>query len=154
MLEVAHAGFIHQRLGCSRVMFLRRQFGVVGVHRTNVMVLCHDAASGIAKLEQHGIVDGHLDRLSQLVLAALGPWRWLRGAALEDVDYREGEAPRLTIRLANRFAYEWVSQRLNTAIQRIADAMLGWTAEIVYTAPEAEEAGRNVTEPTQKERVH
>ena len=79
---------------------------------------------------------------------------WLRGAALEDVACREGEAPRLTIRLANRFAYEWVSQRLNTAIQRTADAMLGYPIEIVYIAPEVEEAGRNVTEPTQKERVH
>jgi hypothetical protein len=47
-------------------------------------------------------------------------------------------------RLANLFAYEWVSQRLHTIIQRIADAMLGCPVEIVYTALEAEEAGRNI----------
>ncbi|MBN1312867.1 MAG: hypothetical protein JXB30_15745 [Anaerolineae bacterium] len=69
---------------------------------------------------------------------------WLRGAVLEDVNRQEGEATRLTIRLANRFAYEWVSQRLHTAIQRMVDAMLGCPAEIIYTAPELEEAERNV----------
>jgi hypothetical protein len=79
---------------------------------------------------------------------------WLRGAALEDVACREGEAPRLTIRLANRFAYEWVSQRLHTTIQRIVDAMLGCPIEIVYIAPEVEETGRNDSELTEKEREH
>jgi hypothetical protein len=48
----------------------------------------------------------------------------------------------LTIRLANRFAHEWVSQRLHTVIQRIADAMLGCPVEIVYTHRSGSRRGR------------
>jgi hypothetical protein len=79
---------------------------------------------------------------------------WLRGAVLENVVCQDNETPQLTIRLANRFAYEWVSQRLHSTIQRTADAMLGYPIEIVYIAQEMEGAGRNVTELTEKERVH
>lgn len=44
----------------------------------------------------------------------------------------------LTIHLAHRYAYEWVSHRLHKVIQRMVDQVAGYPITLAYGAPEVE----------------
>ena len=68
MLEIRHVGFVQQRLGGGGVVLHGGQFGIFGMHGSDMVVFGDNAKVAIAQLQTDSVVHRHVDGLAHALV--------------------------------------------------------------------------------------